>query len=51
MEEAEASQIRREAAERLLASMREGIDFGGQKFNRTEIYEARMWLLEEGRDR
>ena len=35
----------------MLARMRAGIDFGGEKFNRKEIYEARMRELEERYDR
>jgi len=42
---------RREAGKRLLASMREGIDFGGEKFNREEIYEERLRELEQRRGR
>lgn len=47
----ESEQRRREACERLLATMEKGIDFGGQKFNREEIYEERMRELEERRNR
>ncbi|HZP83549.1 MAG TPA: hypothetical protein VFB21_18030 [Chthonomonadaceae bacterium] len=47
----EAEQRRREARERLIARMEKGIDFGGQKFNREEIYEERMQELEERRNR
>jgi hypothetical protein len=42
---------RKEAVERMLARMRAGIDFGGEKFNRDEIYEERMRELEERYDR
>jgi hypothetical protein len=42
-------QTRREAAERLLASMRQGLDFGGEKFNRDEIYHERMLELDQRR--
>jgi hypothetical protein len=51
--EAEADQkerARKEAVERMLARMRTGIDFGGEKFNREEIYEERMGELEERQD-
>jgi hypothetical protein len=42
---------RQEAGKRLLATMKEGINFGGWKFNREEIYEERMRQLEERRGR
>ena len=42
---------RQEAVERMLARMREGIDFGGEKFDREEIYEERMRQLHERYDR
>ena len=42
-------ELRREAGERLLKAMRKGIDFGGEKFNREEIYEDRIGELESRR--
>ena len=42
---------RREAGLRLLATMRAGIDFGGEKFNREEIYDDRMNELDSRRAR
>ena len=47
----QAMERRRAAGERLIASMREGINFGGEKFNREEIYEERMRELESKRAR
>lgn len=40
-----------DAGERLLASMRQGLDFGGEKFNREEIYEERIRELESRQDK
>ena len=39
---------RRAAAARMIARMKEGIDFGGT-FNRTEMYDERMRQLDERR--
>ena len=47
----ERERTRQEAVERMLARMRAGIDFGGEKFNRDEVYEERMRELEERYDR
>jgi hypothetical protein len=42
----------REAArQRAFARMREGIDFGGEKFDRTELYEERLRELEARQDK
>ena len=41
---------RREAAERMLARMRTGIDFGGEKFDREGIYDERIKELQARRD-
>ncbi|HET6383080.1 MAG TPA: hypothetical protein VFJ58_06775 [Armatimonadota bacterium] len=38
---------RKVAGERALARMKAGINFGGAKFNREEIYEERMRELDE----
>jgi len=38
---------RKAAGERALARMKAGINFGGEKFNREEIYEERMRELDE----
>lgn len=40
---------RRTAAERMFERMDRGINFGGEKFNREEIYEERMQELDERR--
>ena len=42
---------RRMAGERLLTSMRKGLNFGGEKFDREEIYAERMSDLESRRAR
>ena len=42
-------EARRAAGERLLADMRKGVNFGGEKFNREELYEERLRELEERR--
>jgi len=42
---------RREAGERLLETMQAGINFGGEAFNREEIYEERIKELERRRGR
>lgn len=42
---------RREAGIRLLETMRAGLSFGGEKFNREEIYEGRRKELDNRRDR
>jgi hypothetical protein len=42
---------RESARQRAFARMREGIDFGGEKFNREEVYEERMRELEARQDR
>ena len=42
---------RRLAGERLLASMHKGINFGGEKFDRNEVYEERIDELERRRQR
>ena len=39
-------EARETARQRAFARMRAGIDFGGEKFNREEIYEERMSELE-----
>jgi hypothetical protein len=39
------------ARQRALARMKAGINFGGEKFNREEIYEERMRELEARQDR
>ena len=46
--EAEAQEA---ARQRAFDRMRAGIDFGGEKFNRNEIYEERMRELEDRQDR
>jgi hypothetical protein len=38
-------QAQREAAERLIARMQAGIDFGGGTFDREELYEERIRQL------
>ncbi len=43
-------EAREAARRRAFARMREGIDFGGEKFNREEIYEERMRELEARQD-
>lgn len=43
--------LRQAAAERMLERMRRGINFGGGKFDREELYEERMNTLEERRGR
>jgi hypothetical protein len=40
-----SERAREAASERLIARMREGIDFGGEKFNREELYEERIRQL------
>jgi hypothetical protein len=50
-EQAESKRQRQEARERALTRMESGFDFGGQKFNRAEIYEERMQELEERRNK
>jgi hypothetical protein len=45
----EDSARRRAAGKRLLESMREGLNFGGQKFNREELYEERLSELDRRR--
>jgi len=47
--EEESGLRRREAGERLLVSMRQGLNFGGENFNREEIYEERLIELEARR--
>ena len=42
---------RNAARERLFARMKAGIDFGGERFNRAEIYEDRINELEARSDR
>lgn len=42
-------QRRLEARKRLLASMKRGLDFGGEKFNREEIYAERLDQLDQRR--
>jgi hypothetical protein len=37
---------RRDAIKRMLETMQAGIDFGGERFNRDEIYEDRMTELD-----
>ncbi|MCA1596705.1 MAG: hypothetical protein LC772_09825 [Chloroflexi bacterium] len=44
-------QDREAACQRAFARMEEGINFGGEKFNREEIYDERMRELEERQDR
>lgn len=43
-------QEREAARARMFARMRKGLDFGGEKFNRAEIYEDRMNELDARRD-
>jgi hypothetical protein len=50
-EKAELNSKREEAGQKMLSQMREGRDFGGQKFNREEIYEERMQELEARRSK
>jgi hypothetical protein len=43
------AQGRRKAGQRLLDDMRAGLDFGGAKFSRNELYDERMSELDERR--
>jgi hypothetical protein len=45
----EASRRRMEVSERLFASMCQGPNFGGEAFDRAEIYEQRIMDLEARR--
>lgn len=45
----EAEQSRREAISQLMADMKRGLDFGGEKFNREEMYEERLRELDRRR--
>jgi len=36
------SEVRRTAIERMLARMRRGIDFGGERFDRSSLYTSRI---------
>ncbi len=47
----EEAEDREAARQRALARMRTGINFGGEKFNREEIYEERMRELDARQDR
>ncbi len=42
-------EARRAAIARLVAGMKEGIDFGGQKFDRNALYKERMQELDARR--
>jgi hypothetical protein len=50
-ETAATADSREAARQRAFKRMKDGINFGGEKFNREEIYEERMRELEERQDR